>query len=96
MTTDYNSLEIITADTSFEAKLNAEEKYGKDGFKIVNGKTVNKSKWLGFIKKEMYELTIKIENNSTALPKTFNQINIDIPPIPIKERDHPRFRYLTL
>jgi len=44
MTTDYNSLEIITADTSFEAKLNAEEKYGKDGFKIVNGKTVNKSK----------------------------------------------------
>lgn len=89
MTTDYNSLEIITADTSFEAKLNAEEKYGKDGFKIVNGKTVNKSKWLGFIKKEMYELTIKIENNSTPLPKTFNQINIDIPPTPIKRERPP-------
>lgn len=89
MTTDYNSLEIITADTSFEAKLNAEEKYGKNGFTIIDGKTIYKSKLLGLVKKEMYELTIKIENNNTTAPKTFSQINIELPPAPIKRETAP-------
>ncbi|MDD3000605.1 MAG: hypothetical protein PHF29_02510 [Candidatus Riflebacteria bacterium] len=89
MTTDYNSLEIITADTSFEAKLNAEEKYGKDGFSIIDGKTIYKSKLLGLIKKEMYELTIKIENNNTKAAKKFTQINVEMPPVQIKRETAP-------
>lgn len=57
----HRNVEEIIADTSHEAFLNANERYGQDQFEVIESKKFIVSKCFGIVKKERHRLVVKLK-----------------------------------
>lgn len=63
-----NRFEEVVGDTSHEALLNANERFGEGSFEIVEAKQFTVPKLFGMIKKEKHRLVVKLKNNPSNQP----------------------------
>ena len=73
-----NLYESVVADTSYEAKLIAREKFG-DNIEIVNEERIKNSICFGLGKQERVKITVKVNGNQPQKPLFGNKANYCLP-----------------